>query len=104
MVQLWSVCAVFFCFFPALPGRGWLARRTERRYGATVERLRHIFFDACWISFLIHVMLCNFVIRIADHPARADKSAPTEGRIMMCNHTNSVPPGVSRTSKPRAIN
>src|SRR5260370_37920658 len=97
MVQLWRVCAVFFCFlacslqsitqksiehrigcncgafapyffvfpglvldryeigcncgafapyffvFPALAGRGWLPRRAQRRYGATVAHLRRIF-------------------------------------------------------------
>ena len=74
-VQLWRICAAFFGVFPALAGRGWLPRRAQRRYGATVARLRRIFFDACWISFLIHIMLFNFVIRIAEHPARADKSA-----------------------------
>src|SRR5216684_1187102 len=28
------------------------------------------FFDACWIGFWIHIMLCNFLTRIAEHPAR----------------------------------
>src|SRR5260370_5595969 len=44
MVQLWRVCAVFFLFFPGSPGRGRLPRRAHRRYGATVARLRRIFF------------------------------------------------------------
>src|SRR6266851_5756175 len=57
MVQLWRVCAVFFWFFPGLPGRGWLPRRAQRRYGCNCGAFAPYFFVACWISFLIHIML-----------------------------------------------
>src|SRR5260370_31703050 len=43
--EIWCNCGAFApYFFPSLPGRGRLPRRAHRRYGATVARLRRIFF------------------------------------------------------------
>src|SRR5260370_40614159 len=48
--EIWCNCGAFApYFFPSLPGRGRLPRRAYRRYGATVARLRRIFF----LRFLI---------------------------------------------------
>ncbi len=80
MVQLWRVCAVFFCFL-ACPLHSITQKSIEHRIGCNCGAFAPYFFvfpglvldgckigcncgafapyffDACWISFLIHIML-----------------------------------------------